>query len=131
MPSCSESGAMRVDKGKNRGEGGVVVDKVGKVSHCLITFVGRDGEVHGRGGWRRIDCINGCCPSQGEKVSWCCVSGLQDSTEGGEYSGRCSVTQSVFCASVLAITTILSPGPFEGCTTGASCLNLVFNEAQM
>lgn len=73
MPSCSEPGAVRVNKGKNRGEGGVVVNKVGKVSHRLITFVGRDGEIRGCGGWRRINCINGCCPSQGEKVSRLCL----------------------------------------------------------
>ena len=41
MPAGEEAVAMRVQKGEDGGEIGVIVDYVGQVGHCFAAFVGR------------------------------------------------------------------------------------------
>lgn len=65
MPGGGEAVAVGVEEDYGGGEVVVVVDDVGKVGHCFVAFVDRDGEGEGviEGGGGGVDGVDGSLPA--------------------------------------------------------------------
>ena len=107
MPGGGEAVAVGVEEDYGGGEVMVVVDDVGKVGHCFVAFVDRDGEGEGviEGGGGGVDGVDGSLPAVLLVRSLQCFA-----MEGARKadSGRYSSTQSVSSDSRRARTMILS-----------------------